>query len=504
MPIELKHLEGTKVLIVGLGESGLAMARFCVLAGADITVCDSRAKPPGLDDLVQNDQAIKFIASLAPDALGNLKGYHFAAWSPGLSPRDPLVSPLIAALQGLNIPILGEIEIFARALAALEARYAYRPKVVAITGTNGKTTTTLLAAHLIRAAGLAAVAAGNLSPSALAALQDHLNQSALPQAWVLELSSFQLEWTQSLRCDVATVLNITQDHLDWHADMTNYRRAKLKIYQGAQVGLVNRDDPLTMPAQRIPRMLSFGVNEVKSLGDFGLDFMHGHPWFCEAVAAEDEMPGRRRSRAETKPFRVNRLAPVEVLPLIGTHNQANALAALAICRALDLPLARPLKALSTFRPEAHRCQTVREIASVVFVDDSKGTNVGATVAALSGLGRPVVLIAGGDGKAQDFSPLATPIREHARAVILIGKDATAIRDAIIATGVPVELTDSLESAVQRAAALAKSGDAVLLSPACASFDMFKNYIHRAQAFRDAVFALPEPDSELVATEGDLL
>jgi UDP-N-acetylmuramoylalanine--D-glutamate ligase len=308
-------------------------------------------------------------------------------------------------------------------------------------------------------------------------------QEALPDFWSLELSSFQLETTHHLKLDAAAVLNITEDHLDWHPSMAQYGEAKARIWNHAQVRIANRDDARTM-ALAGPDAISFGLDAPVRAGDFGVVDDGGMRWLARAEeASSEEAPRKRRGApvAEAEPARIQRLMPADALPLVGDHNLANALAALALVTSAGVPLARALHGLRDFHGLPHRVEQVLTLNGVDYIDDSKGTNVGATVAALNGLKRKTVLIAGGDGKGQDFSPLALPVAAWCRAVVLIGRDASVI-EAALEGAVPAEHAATLEAAVRRAAALAQSGDVVLLSPACASLDMFRNYAHRAEVF----------------------
>ena len=349
-------------------------------------------------------------------------------------------------------------------------------------------------------------------------LRDALDADALPQVWVLELSSFQLHTCFSLQADVATVLNITQDHLDWHGDLASYCKDKARIFGPASIQLLNRDDALVMTMQKtkapLPAsskeaseetLVTFGVSAPERDGDFGLLNENGMTWLALAVADEDDqIPGRRKKKDYVAPaVIVTRLMPADALKIRGLHNAANALAALALCRAIGLPLAPLLHGLRDYKGEPHRVELVTTIAAVDYIDDSKGTNVGATVAALKGLGqaaagsaKKIILIAGGEGKGQDFSPMADPVERYTKAVLLIGKAAPEIRSAIQLVGVELHDFSTLEEAVLAASTMAKDGDIVLLSPACASFDMFRNYAHRAQVFVDAV-------REIAITKGEV-
>ncbi|KIF81929.1 UDP-N-acetylmuramoyl-L-alanine--D-glutamate ligase [Noviherbaspirillum autotrophicum] len=482
--------QGKHVLVLGLGESGLAMTLWLARCGAAVRVADTRAEPDRLPVLREAVPGAEFVGGSLTAAL--LDGIDFVAVSPGLMPGRELAE-IIPSAQERNIPLWGEIELFAQAMAALKEQRAYEPKVIAITGTNGKTTVTSLTGLLCRRAGLKTQIAGNISPAALDVLRAAMDADDLPQAWVLELSSFQLHYTLSLNADVATVLNVTQDHLDWHGDMDAYAADKARIFGATTIRLLNRDDPYVMQMKApMASVVSFGTDAPAHADCFGLVEDNGMQWLSVAVAAEEGEKRRRKKDSVEPPVMVNRLMPADALQIRGRHNAANALAALALCRAIGLPLAPLLHGLREYRGEPHRVELVANVGGIDYYDDSKGTNVGATVAALKGLGlmqggaSRLVLIAGGDGKGQDFAPLAEPVARFVRAVVLIGKDAPAIREALLQTGVNLDDCDTLEAAVQRATALAQAGDAVLLSPACASLDMFKNYAHRAQVFVDAV------------------
>ncbi|HEY5632972.1 MAG TPA: UDP-N-acetylmuramoyl-L-alanine--D-glutamate ligase [Burkholderiaceae bacterium] len=476
--LQLFDLAGRTALVVGLGESGLAMARWAAMRGARVRAVDTRADPPGLQAFraeIAGGQFAALALSSAP-----LDGVDALLWSPGVSPEVGDAAALHRAARAARIPVLGEIELFAQAIAALGAD---RPRLVAITGTNGKTTTTRMVAQLCEQAGISAIAAGNIAPAALDALREAIAANAMPEVWVLEVSSFQLALADSLAPDAAAVLNVSEDHLDWHASMPAYVEAKHRIYRAAAVCVFNRDDPATQP-RRARSTMSFGRSVPGAPGEFGFVLEGGLRWLAEAVATDE--PGVRRRKDAPPAFVVNKLMPADALRVRGTHNQLNALAALALARAVGVPMAAMLHGLRAYAGEAHRCERVSVVRDVEYYDDSKGTNVGATVAALDGLGKRCVLIAGGDGKGQDFGPLARPVRDHARAVILIGRDGPRLREALAGAGVEMRSADTLEQAVQLAASLARAGDAVLLSPACASFDMFRNYGHRAQVFQDAV------------------
>ena len=486
------NYDGKTALVLGLGESGLAIALWLARSGARVRVADTRAEPARLPALRAAVPDADFVAG--PFAANLLDGVDFVAVSPGLAPNRELAE-IAPAAAARHVPLWGEIELFAQALSALKAERNYAPKVIAITGTNGKTTVTSLTGLLCRRAGLTTKVAGNISPAALDVLREVIDADELPQAWVLELSSFQLHTTYSLNPDAATVLNITQDHLDWHGSMAAYAADKARIFGADTVRVLNRDDGVVMGmAAPGATITTFGTGEPDAPGSFGLVNERGVLWLANANPGEEpEKKKKKNEPVEPIDVTVNRLMPADALRIRGLHNASNALAALALCRACGLPLAPLLHGLRDYQGEPHRVELVTSIDNVEYYDDSKGTNVGATVAALEGLGktfgetdRQILLIAGGDGKGQDFSPLAGPCARYVRAVLLIGRDGPAIGAALAPTGVPCFDLPGLPEAVRRASGLAKSGDVVLLSPACASLDMFTNYAHRAQVFVDAV------------------
>ncbi|MDY0330503.1 MAG: UDP-N-acetylmuramoyl-L-alanine--D-glutamate ligase [Thiomonas sp.] len=498
-------LNALPVLVLGLGESGLAMARWCAAQGARVRVADSRSAPPGLAALQREvPSAQVHCGSLGADLLGDAQ---LVLRSPGIAPHAAEFSALVQAAVERGVPVAGELHLFQWALGALRRERDYAPRVVAITGTNGKTTVTRLTGLMLERAGWSVAVAGNISPSMLDVLQARLQADDLPAAWVLELSSFQLHGMAEFAADAATVLNLTQDHLDWHGDMAAYAADKANIFgsQGAQgVMVLNRDDPQVLAMQRPGRRLRrFGLSAPQQPGDWGVMREGGIDWLVRALADVDaeaalvapKSPRRAKSAAPPAAQLVlQRLMPAEALRIQGGHNIANALAALALADAVGAPLALLLHALREYRGEPHRMQTVAVIDGVRWIDDSKGTNVGATVAALAGMDAPVVLIAGGDGKGQDFSPLRAQAG-RLRAAVLIGRDAQAIAAELQGLA-PIEFTQSLEQAVQRAALLAQTGDAVLLSPACASLDMFRNYAQRAEVFTQAVRELAEQRGQI--------
>jgi UDP-N-acetylmuramoylalanine--D-glutamate ligase len=511
----MSTLRDHTVLVLGLGESGLAMARWCARQGALVRVWDSRENPPQAQAL---REAVPGATLLSGDlAEAQLEGVSRVLKSPGLAPQDARIAPLLAAARARGIAVMGELGLFVEALAALKADSGYAPRLLAITGTNGKTTTTALTALLVERAGRSVVAAGNIGPTLLDSLGRALDEAALPEVWVMELSSFQLDGVTGFEPDAATVLNITQDHLDWHGTMDAYTAAKARIFGGQALMVVNRDDervcamPPQPPAPEAARkakapkfqprqVCSFGLNAPTVPGDFGLVEQGGMAWLVRAFPLEEGVKLRKGEEAE---IQLQLLMPADALHIRGRHNAANALAALALAAAIGLPLAPMLHALRDYHGEAHRVEAVAVIGEVEAFDDSKGTNVGATVAALEGLGAErapgkLALILGGDGKGQDFTPLAAPVARFARAVALIGRDAGMIESVLADSGVPLQRHDSLPAATAWCFEQARPGDAVLLSPACASLDMFRNYGHRAEVFIDAVRQIAAEHGEVIA------
>ena len=458
------QLSGKKILVLGLGDTGLSCARWLAARGAQVSVADSREAPPHARRLAELLPLVPLYAGPFDDA--RLRAAELLVVSPGV----PLAEPAVARAIAAGIEAVGDVELFARAIRALNAQRAESSnssgpmRMLAITGSNGKSTVTAMCGDMCRMAGLATCVAGNIGLPVLDALAEiEQGMTPAPQVWVLELSSFQLETTSSLNADAATVLNLSEDHMDRYPDMDAYAAAKARIYSGNGVQVVNRDDPRSL-AMALPgrHVVSFGLDRCPRDENFGL--------------CEDELC-----------LGGDMLMPLSALPVAGLHNAANALAALALTRALGLPMEALLRGLVHFKGLPHRVEKVAEIDGVTWYDDSKGTNVGATEAALYGMGsRKAVVILGGDGKGQDFGPLKAAVEANARAVLLIGRDARLIAAAIAGSGVETQRAASLQEAVEAAQRLAHPGDAVLLSPACASFDMFRNYIHRAEVFIDAV------------------
>ena len=442
-----------RVLVLGLGETGLSALRWLRKHGAEVSIADSRLHPPGVDDVLKTYPDIK--VHTGPFVLGVLMDCDFIVSSPGV----PLAEPALQAAITQGKKVVGDIELFA----------LHRPasaKVIAITGSNGKTTVTTLVGEICKRAGLSTVVAGNIGLPVLDTLEDKA-----PDVYVLELSSFQLETTYSLKVDVATVLNISEDHMDRYDTIEDYAAAKARIYDHATLAVVNRDDPASLGLTKT-EAVSFGLNEAQNYSDFGLIEANG-TWLSS---------GKRK------------LIPVSDLKIQGQHNVANALAAVALCSNIGIEKSAIIQTLRQFKGLPHRVEWVANINDVDYYDDSKGTNVGATCAAIKGMtkaGKPqkVVLLAGGDGKGQDFSPLLEAVQANARAVVLFGRDAPLIESVLLASELPIYDAIDLREAVAIAHKIASKGDAVLLSPACASFDMFKNYVHRAEVFIDAVKAL---------------
>ena len=574
-PAASAHLAKLHVLVLGLGDSGLAMARWCARSGAQVSVWDSREQPPqaaALRDTVPG-------ATLRGGALtlDDLAGVQLVLKSPGLAPADARIAPLLDAARNTGIAVGGELDLFARALADLKTQRGYAPKVLAITGTNGKTTTTAMCALLVARCGLRVEMAGNIGPTLLDTLAAALDlepealeadaglepaepaSSAaaadpveavepvqadldtapaaepaeddaplqlappppaapvfqhLPEVWVLELSSFQLDGVHGFQPDASAVLNITQDHLDWHGSMDAYSAAKARIFGQHTVMVLNRDDlrceamvpaPVIVKAGRGrpsksvgAKVLRFGLDAPQRPGDFGLVEEGGMVWLVRARELDETLQRHQSKHADTDDqISLQRLMPADALRVRGRHNAANALAALALAVAIGCPLAPMLHGLREYTGEPHRVEFIARVGGVDVYDDSKGTNVGATVAALRGLGADqapakLVVILGGDGKGQDFAPLADPVARHARAVALIGRDAATITAALQAhagaAAVPSQHHADLDAAVAWGFAQAHAGDALLLSPACASLDMFRNYSHRADVFIAAVQA----------------
>lgn len=438
--------QGKKIVVAGLGSSGLSMLRFFVAQGCGVCAYDAKI----------TDERRAYIAAELPTvtfADGDLAAALVGAEVLALSPGVPSRQEAIEAFSAQGGVVLGDVEVFAQLAAAANA------KVLAITGSNGKTTTTSLTGYLCEQSGLKTVMAGNIGLPVLDAWMQNQGEA---DVWVLELSSFQLDTTYSLQAAAATVLNISEDHLDRYDDLLDYAHSKSHIFSGNGVQVLNADDALCVAMHRHGRPVKWF--SLKQQQDFWVDLQ---------AASLPLMAGEEA------------LLDVRELSLQGLHNAANALVALALCEAIGLSRADLLPHLKTFKGLPHRVEKIGAYQNVDFIDDSKGTNVGATCAALYGLQQPIVLIAGGLGKGQDFAPLQAALLNKARAVMLIGRDADQIEAALQGLDVPVLRCESLTEATQKGFALAKAGDAVLLSPACASMDMFRDYAHRSEVFIDA-------------------
>lgn len=444
--------------MLGLGDTGLSMARWLARRSAEVRVADSRAAPPHAGRLARELPQV----ALATGAfsVATLRGADLVAISPGLDRRQ---APVADAIRR-GVPMVGDVELFAQALKTVfpHPSSLIPPKVLAVTGSNGKSTVTAMAGAVCRAAGRRTVVAGNIGTPVLDALCAIEDGARAPEVFVLELSSFQLESTRSLEPDAAAMLNLTEDHLDRYEGMADYAAAKARVFGGIGVQVLNRDDRWSMGMARSGRpVLTFGGGQPQAETEWGIRAAHGADLLMRGSHSLMEL-GR--------------------MPLPGLHNAANALAAHALAHAIGAPDEALARAMASFEGLPHRMQKVIEHRGVLFLDDSKGTNVGATVAALAGLRRPVVLIAGGDGKGQDFAPLAPAVAARARAVVLIGRDAEKLARALAGTGVPVERAAGMDEAVQAAFRASRAGDAVLLSPACASYDMFRDYVQRGEVF----------------------
>ncbi|MBD9513521.1 MULTISPECIES: UDP-N-acetylmuramoyl-L-alanine--D-glutamate ligase [Pseudomonadaceae] len=434
-------------IVVGLGKSGMSLVRYLARQGVPFAVADTRANPPELATLREQYPQVEVrCGDLDADFLCRAQELYV---SPGLSLRVPAL--IEAAARGVRMS--GDVDLF--------ARHAKAP-IVAITGSNAKSTVTTLVGDMARAAGKRVAVGGNLGTPALDLLADDV------ELYVVELSSFQLETCERLNAEVATCLNVSEDHMDRYDGMADYHLAKHRIFRGAKQVVVNRADALSRPliADNVP-CWTFGTNKPDFKG-FGLIEEDGEKWLA---------------------FQFDKLMPARELKIRGAHNQSNALAALALGHAVGLPFEPMLQTLREFAGLAHRCQWVRERNGVSYYDDSKATNVGAALAAIEGLGADIdgklVLIAGGDGKGADFHDLRDPVARHCRAVVLLGRDAELV-SAALGNVVPKVRVNTLDEAVEHAADLALPGDAVLLSPACASLDMFKNYEERGRLFAKAV------------------
>lgn len=508
---EHKSLSQSHVLVLGLGETGVASALWCLRQGAKLRVADTRDEPAGLTEIeaaatAQGKVDISYALGAASLEASTLEGVDSLVLSPGLSPNASPIREFLAQARAQGIEIIGEIELFARALHDLKLSRDYDCEVIGVTGTNGKTTVTMMVRDMLQAAGVSAVAAGNISPAALNALMQALDADKLPKVWVIELSSFQLATVQSLHPKASVVLNLSQDHLDWHLDWADYAQHKAKLLNLSEIKVISRVDPEVLamvPDLSAADVISFGEDEPPLLGDLGIQTLGGMSWLAASISDDHfDIPlsagAKKRKAQETTRTkgRLKQLMPVDALPVKGRHNALNALAALALCRALDINWSPLLHALGAFEAAPHRMNFVRSIAGVDFINDSKGTNVGATLAAINGLEQSLVVILGGLAKGQDFTPLLKPLQNKAKGIVLIGRDARQIEEALSASGLVIKHAASMEAAVAEAMGLATAGDIVLLSPACASMDMFSHYMQRGSAFAEAVQELAHEHGEI--------
>ncbi len=492
-------LQGKNVLVLGLGVSGLAMVRWCVRLGAKVTVVDSRTNPPNIDSLTRELSSVRVLTGdFSPQLLAQ-ESVELLLVSPGIKPVD--WSEMLKAARATGVVVSGELWLFSQALTTLKESNSYSPQVLAITGTNGKTTVSSLTGKLIQRAGKSVVVAGNIGPSMLDKLCECLDQEKLPEVWVLELSSFQLNDIDCFEPTVGVILNITQDHLDWHGDMDAYARAKLNVFGRNTKILLNRNDEYVMRLARSEILLkknasqyvTFGTDSPSRGGDYGLDSFDNVTWLVKWLPADDSGVTRKSTRKKETEIFIQRLLPRDALQIRGEHNASNALAALALAEMSKCPLAPPLFALREYKGEPHRVESIGFVNGVEYIDDSKGTNVGATVAALTGLGKGknIILILGGDSKGQNFTSLLEPVMKHVRVLVVFGKDKFLIKEFLSSVDIPIIVASDMPNVVNAANEQAQDGDLVLLSPACASLDMFRNYEHRAQVFIEQVKLLAE-------------
>ena len=470
---------GRSAWVLGLGASGRAAAQYLNDHGWRVHAFDTREAPAGLDAFCKAVPGCEMTLGGFPETTA--PGVELVVMSPGVSPYFGAAASVCASARKAGIPIVGEIELFAQELAYLKRTQGYAPKVIGITGTNGKTTTTTLTTKMAAAAGLYAVAAGNIGPNAVAELSKAEAAGALPDIWVLELSSFQLETTHTLNCTSAALLNITEDHLDWHGSIEAYAHAKGRIFAPDTVRVVNREDPLVMAElekvddreHSAARCFTFGATKPQKEGELGL--------MMAAHASQGYWLGLRDQMEVDVLF----LPEFELL-IRGRHNAMNALAALGLITGAGIETRPAIGVLRTYRGEPHRVELVRTIEGRDFIDDSKGTNVGAVAAAVCGLaaqGRRILILMGGDGKGQDFTPLAKELKGRVAFAALIGRDAAKIREAVSPAGVATETFKTLEAAEDWLWEKSRPGDQILLSPACASWDMFRDYAERSERFK---------------------
>jgi UDP-N-acetylmuramoylalanine--D-glutamate ligase len=455
-------------LVLGAGDTGVSVVKFLQRFGGKdrmghrLRIADNRERAPGIESL--RGLGVDVIRGQFTDDI--FRDAELIIASPGVAIQGPACDPAIARAIASGKKCIGDIELFAWQQNQQLTNAGARPKVLGITGANGKSTVTAMASAMCAAAGLRSVAAGNIGLPVLDALLDE-DVNGVPDVYVLELSSFQLETTSTLQLDAATMLNLSQDHLDRYSSMADYARAKQRIFANAKHQVINRDDVASM-SMKTPNCecASFGLNAPTKPNNAGIR----DGWLV---------------RGDTQ------LMHVADMPVLGLHNVANALAAFLMVDAIGVDLSRAAEGLSQFKGLPHRSEWVDTIGGVRFINDSKATNVGSTVAALSGMTAPTILIAGGLGKSQDFGPLFDAVSQHAKAVVLMGRDAADIAAAIKDTNVECMYASDMAQAVKVAYSRAVSGDVVLLSPASASLDMFNNYQHRGEVFKQSVAALSE-------------
>lgn len=484
-----KENAGRRALVVGLGASGWASIQYLVRFGWSVAAADTRDAPPNAERVrkAYPDVELKLgAASLDPSLAEDID---LLVMSPGISPLTGAAAPLAARARALGVDVAGEIELFARELLRLKAETGYSPKIIGITGTNGKTTTTTLTAKMVAAAGKSVIAAGNIGPNAVTELLKAEDAGALPDYWVLELSSFQLQTTASLACDSAALLNVTEDHIDWHGSMAMYFEAKKRIFGPRTVRVLNRDDSMSISCEAgAPAVRTFGASEPAHRGEWGLSEIDGLSWLSMIPALSDADRAIAKADKRFEPqdeLSATPLMPESALLIQGRHNAMNALAALALATSAGIGLDAALNALAHYKGEPHRVQKIRSVDGVDFIDDSKGTNVGAVVAAVEGFAaqkRRILIVLGGDGKGQDFSPLAAALKHRAALAAVIGMDGEKIAKVLDAAAIPNVRSKTLEEAVEALWQAHRPGDVLLLSPACASWDMFRDYAHRSAVF----------------------
>ncbi|AFZ82485.1 UDP-N-acetylmuramoyl-L-alanine--D-glutamate ligase [Candidatus Kinetoplastidibacterium crithidiae] len=487
------------VMIIGLGDSGLFSAWWCLYSGFDIIVVDSSIDSKGVVELKENFPSKNITSYLGCNEdfyTEWLIGVAYIVISPGISPNKVFGKKIFAAANEKNIEIIGDIELFARALSFLKIEYDYNPKIIAITGTNGKTTVTSLTYEILKKSGVLVCKAGNIGPPVLKALMDEVEQDVLPEVWVLEISSFQLYTIKSLCPDVSVVLNLDFDHIDWHGTVDSYWETKVNLLRISKTSIINRNDHVLMQKMLNSKIdsYSFGSDVPTHDSCFGLVTREDSKWLVVFI----EKKSNSLCKISNDDFNYKEdlkkgfncyLLKSNLLKIRGIHNYTNVLASLQLISFIMPLTSSMLKTACDYLGEPHRIQFVAEIGGVSYFDDSKGTNISATITALKSFDKKTILIMGGVGKNQDFSYICSTIAEYAKIVILIGVDSSEIFEAIKIANVPCFFSFTMEDAVLKASSYASRGDVVLLSPACASFDMFDNYSHRGNVFSNAVMTL---------------